>query len=195
MAYEENYKEYEKFKHSQQNPLKRFVKNIEVKHIILIIFLIGFFVVIFMKQEKIDKTYVLIFGGLMIGLVILLMAKSSVARKLVTEPQAKLIVERELNAKIGVEDWIPNGSQIILTGYCALIKFGDSYSKWEIGVKVINQDGKIDERMIAVHPYEGFIMKIRAAPTGYDATESPDIQPMFTQEYYAPKEKEFAEGV
>ena len=185
IQYEKEFEEYENWKSNEESIIKRIVRNIEVKHVILIIILVILFFIL-MQNKKDDKIFFIIGGGI-IALIFFLTFKTTSEKRLLKEELVKRIVLETLKAKRGIEDWIPHGSHIELTGYCALRLWGDDYYKWEVGARIIRPDGYIDERMIAVHPYDGFIMKIQATPTGYDATEAPDIKPVYAFEYYSPK--------
>lgn len=182
MVYDKEIEEYEAWKGSQEKPWNRFIKNLKPGHYILIVILIGFMILLVKNKMSTDKNTILIIGGMAVAIIIFLTLKSREG-KMISREQAMLIVKNKLEADIG--SVYTTGTRIELTGYCALRYWGrDNPYKWEVGVNIIHPNSLIEEIMVALNPFSGEIMKLMATPAGWDATEAPDLKPVYPFEYY-----------
>lgn len=174
--------EYEAWKSRQEKPWNRFLKNLEPKHYILIVLLIGFMILLIRNKLATDRNTILVIGGMAVAIIVFLTLKSREG-KMISREQAMLIVKEKLEADIG--SVYPTGTRIELTGYCALRYWGrDNPYKWEIGVIIHYPSSLIEEIMVALNPFTGGMMKLMATPAGWDATEAPDLKPVYPFEYY-----------
>lgn len=191
MANSRDFEQYDDWRSKQEKPWNRLIKNLEPKHYILMVVLIGFAFLI-IRNKNADRNTILIIGAMVVAIVVFLTLKSSEG-KLLTEDQVKIIVTENLKAKIPFE--YPTGTRFETTGFCALRLWGrDNPYKWEVGVLITYPNGREEEIMVALNPFSGQIMKKMGTPAGWTATEAPDIKPVYPYGYYGEANNTSEEG-
>lgn len=182
MAYDKDYEKFENWKSKKEKPWNRFIKNLEPRHYIIIVLLVGLLFLLIQNKDKGTRNTLIVICIMVVVIIIFLAMKSGESLPITAE-QAGIIAEEFMKSKRGHE--YPTGTRVERTGYCALReRKRDEPYRWEIGIDMIYPDGKVKELMIAIHPYTGNVTKVMETPAGWNATESPDMRPLFPFDYY-----------
>ena len=117
------------------------------------------------------------------GLLLFLWNKVRYQEKEIVEER---VIKQEclylMKNKVGYSKEFQAGTAIYLTPYCRS-RWSISEStgvakpfRWEVGFEAIYPNGLKKDYFALFTPYEGVCIGIVKAPTGYDATDSPDIK-------------------
>lgn len=175
-------KEYEEVKKRRPGGIIQVIKNVKTWQFIFVLGLIGIF--FWMLKESTDDKRQLFIIALAVLAFVFFFQKKAEAGGLISEEVAKKIAIETIESK-KEEFHISGDTDVSPTNYCVLqYRMGDPL-KWHVGVKIENRDGGIKYWRVMIHPYDGIVIGIANAPTGFEGTEEEvrDVVVVFPEHY------------
>lgn len=178
MTVNEDYKKYLKQEKGRNSSWSKFIKNVNPIYIML--FVVALFIGHY--YNSIGKLPTPVYWGVIIALVVvilLILNRPSSQPELIPEHIIKQIAYDALESKrIRGEEIDPDAKvRVLLVGEVVykndVLSSTGEYVKREVGFEVIKK-GLKQVGVIGVHPYNGNILGIRWAKTGYDGTQTKD---------------------
>lgn len=163
---------FKQFEREKESSTKNFLKNVPSGTLILfgIIILV---LVIFIFQNKNFRTSLMFLAGCL--LLIYLLSMKHAEQKIISERQAKAILEKELKWKrLHTKELVYGEAK--LTGICALQIYDNKPIYYEIGFKIITESRLEKHYSAKINCYTGMMMGIEERPSGYTGSERPIIR-------------------
>lgn len=172
----QEYLEWENNKNSFFSQVKKELSIIQIIALGGVMYLVWYM----LKNGQKYQTWGVILGAIVL-IVILLKPKKKVQNEPIPDHIIKIIAQKLMNNKIGVENEYPQGTIVKVMDYCKLRfqgEWGLDYKPfvWEVGATVTYPDKLKKEVLISLNPYFGYITGIREMRTGYNGNTSPDLK-------------------
>jgi len=166
--------EYDRWKRSKEGFFTKFVSNVNGLEFLFIVSLFCLFGYAMFTSES---TPLKILLGFVVVVVFLFFYSKSKVKHVVTETEAKLIVEENLNNKIGHE--LPTGTDFDVGPW--IVPIGKN---WHVQITIQYPDGLIKEGKMLVSIFGGEVSGIIEQPTGFTGkVGEKDKEPFFIQKF------------
>lgn len=178
MTESKDLEEYNEWESARGSFWSNFKKSFTPFHAVSLaaLILLGFYLL----QTTSGSVRNLIFGVMiLVVLVMIWRGKEKTEKVPIPKHIASFLACRYLTKQVGTE--YPFGTQIVRMQYGSLRYEGEWGApfrpwKWEVGIKIIYPNRRIEYVLVALHPYDGYITKILGKPAGYFGEESTDLK-------------------